>query len=242
MSKRTWAAVAVLLVLASGGPPAGQGQEPPARERMEAVDRLFVRLTLYPTASMSRYDYNNDVDLYEVRAYADVRLSSPEGPAVTDARLTVLAQTLEYQSDLYQKRIVVDKDTLPEEVDFEIAAGGKTVFREKIIIPAWLVLQEPRPAILDRGRDLVIRWLFSRFSAPVDVSAYDFRRGGEFFSREHAAGTEFVVPGDKVPAETTLRIIAMQSWLYKRFLRGEGLARGSEVNVIPWSQVFIRTR
>jgi hypothetical protein len=234
--------IAVLLLLAFGGLPAGQEQEPPVRERPQDPEPLYVRLTLYPTASLSRYDYNNDVDFYEVRAYADVRRGSPEGPAVTDARITVLGEALDIQAGHYQKRVVVEQDALPQEVDFELAAGGRTVFREKIIIPAWLVLQEPRPAILDRGRDLTIRWRFSRFSAPVDVSAYDFRRGGEFFSREHAAETEFVVPGDKVPAETTLRIIAMQSWLYKRFLRGEGLARGSEVNVIPWSQVFIRTR
>ncbi len=241
MSKQRWM-IAGLLVLAFGGLSAGQEQGPPVREQPPAAEPLYVRLTLYPTASLSRYDYNNDIDLYEVRAYADVRLASPVGQVVPDVQVTVLGRRLDFRIDHFEKRIVVDRDALPEEVDFELAAGGRIVFREKIAIPAWLILQEPRPAILDRGGDLAIQWRFSRFAAPVDVSAYDFRRGGEFFSREHAPGTELVVPANVVPAETTLRIIAMQSWLYKRFLREKGLVRGSEVNVIPWSQVFVRTR
>ena len=241
MNKRSMTAVC-LLVLALGSPTAGQEQSPAAREAPPAADLLFVKLTLYPTASLSRYDHNTDVDLYEIRAYADVRLNSPEGRIVTDARITVLSQELAFKDDRYENRIVVDKDALPLEADFEIALGERSVFGEKIPLLTWLVLQAPRPAMLAPGKDLAIRWEFSRFAAPVDVHAYDFLKGGEFFEREHTAETESVVPAAGVPAGTTLRIFVIQSWLSKRFLRGEGLARGSEVNVIPWSQVFVRTK
>jgi len=241
MSKQRWM-IAGLLILTLSGLPAGQDQSPAAREAPPSADLLFVRLTLYPTASLSRYDYNNDLDLFEVRAYADVRLNSPEGRIVTDARITVLSQGLDFKDDRYESRIVVDKDALPLEADFEIALGERSVFGEKIPLLTWLVLQAPRPAILDPEKDLAIRWEFSRFAAPVDVHAYDFLKGGEFFGREHTAGTESVVPAAGLPAGTTLRIFVIQSWLSKRFLRGTGLAPGSEVNVIPWSQVFVRTR
>jgi hypothetical protein len=233
---------AVLLVLAFSGLAAGQGQELPVRRKPPAPDPLFVRLTLYPTASLSRYDYNNDIGLYELRAYADIRRASPEGPIVADARITVLSRRLDFETDHYEKRVVIDKEALPDAADFEIAVGNLPVFKERIPLPTWLVLLEPRPAILESGRDLVIRWQSGRFSAPVDVHAYDFRKGGEFFKREHSAETEFVVPGDTVPAGTILRIFVIPSWLSKRFLLGDGLARGSEVNVIPWSQVFVRTK
>jgi len=241
MSKRILAAAA-LFALALVGLRAGQDPEAPARRSPSAAEQIFVRLTLYPTASLSRYDHNNDVDLYEVRAYADLRRSSPEGRIVSGALVTVLGERLDPEDDHYEKRILVDKDALPEEVDIEIEVDDRTIHRETVPLPSWLVLLAPRPAVLEPGPDLAIRWRFSRFSAPVDVHAYDFLKGGEFFRREHAAGTEFIVPADDVPAATTLRIFVIQSWLYKRFLRGEGLARGSEVNVIPWSQVFVRTK
>lgn len=229
------------LLLAFGGLYAG-GQEPMPRDQAPAPPPVFVRLTLYPTASLSRYDYNNDLDLFEVRVYAEVRLRSPVGRPVTDADITVMSQRLDLKTDHYEKRIVVDKDALPDQADFEIAIGGRTVFRETIPIPDWLVLSEPRPAILESGQDLLIRWRFIRFSAPVGVNVYDFRKGGDLFKQEESGETEITIPGDKVPAETILRIFVMTSWFSKRFLHGEGLVRGSEVNVIPWSQVFLRTK
>lgn len=241
MRKRVFAA-AVLLALAFGGFLAGQDSQPPARENRPATEPIFVRLSLYPTASLSRYDHTNDIDLYEVRAYADLRRNSPEGRIVTDARITVLGEELDFQDGRYEKRIVVDGSALPDGVDVQITAEELTIAREKIPLPTWLVLLAPRPAILDPQKDLTIRWHFSRYAAPVDVHAYDFLKGGEFFGREHAGETEFVVPAADVPSATTLRIFVIQSWLFKRFLRGEGLVPGSEVNVIPWSQVFVRTK
>ncbi len=240
MSNQRWM-IAGLLLLAFGGLSMGQEQEPPVREKPPAAGPLYVRLTLYPTASLSRYDYNNDLDLYEIRAYADIRLASPLGNAVPDLHVTVLDRKLDFRADHYEKRIVVDKDALPEEIIVEIAGDGRPGFRETVPLPAWLALQAPRPAILERDHDLLISWRFSRFASPVDVTAYDFRRGGEFFRSGQTAETECVVPADRVPAQTTLRILVMQSWLFKRFLQGPGLARGSEVNIIPWSQVFVRT-
>jgi hypothetical protein len=232
---------AALLFLATAGV-LSAAQDPAALSAQKPPEPVFVRLSVYPTASLSRYDYANDIDLYEIRIYAEVRRGSQEGAAIADAVITSLSEKLEYLEDHYEKRIPLDKDRLPPEFDVEIAVKGRPVIRERFPLPAWLVLMEPRPAIVDPGTDLGLRWRFSRFPAPVDVRAYDFRTGKEFFRRDHVEGTSAVIGAADLPASTIIRIYAIQSWLSKRFLSGDDYARGSEINVIPWSQVFIRTK
>lgn len=220
------------------------GQETPPRDKPEvpAPDPLYVRLTFYPTASLSRYDYNNDVDLYEVRAYAEIRLKSEAGEVVRDARVTVLSQTLDFLKDHYEKKLIVDKANLPTEVDVLISAGERSAIRRKFPIPFWLILLEPRPAIVAPELDLTVQWSFSAFSAPVDIRIYDFKKGDAVLDLNDMGGTEVTVPTGRIPESTTLRIYVISSWLFKRFLSGEEFVRGSEVNIIPWSQVFIRIK
>jgi hypothetical protein len=232
--------IAALLVLVFGSPAAGQ--DAPSQGAPEIPQSLFVRLTVYPTASLSRYDYNNDIDLYDVRVYVELRRGSQEGGAIADARITAFGEKLDFQGDHYEKRVILQKDTLPAEAEVEIAVPERPVLKERFPLPAWLALTEPRPAVVETGKDLLITWRFSRFAAPVDVRAYDFRTGQEFFHRDNEGEEEAVVPAASLPASTIVRIYIIQSWLYKRFLRGEDYARGSEVNVIPWSQVFVRTK
>jgi len=232
--------IAALLVLAFGLPVAGQ--DAPSPGVPETLEPLFVRLTVYPTVSLSRYDYNNDVDLYEVRVYVELRRGSQEGGAVADARVTAFSERLDYLQDHYEKRIILDKGELPAEAGVEIAIRNRPAIKERFPLPAWLVLTEPRPAILETGQDLSITWRFSRFTAPVDLRAYDFRTGKELLRIDNEGGSSAVLPAAILPASTIVRIYVIQSWLYKRFLAGNTYARGSEVNVIPWSQVFVRTK
>jgi hypothetical protein len=232
--------LAAFFLLAAAGLAAGQ--DVPDQDAPKPPEPLFVRLTVYPTASLSRYDYNNDLDLYEIRVYAEVRRGSQEGPAVADARVTAFAERLEYQEDHFEKRIVLEKDKLPADIDVEIAPPGRPVIKERFPLPAWLVLTGPKPSIVEAGQDLAVSWRFSRFPSPVDIRAYDFRTGKEFFRKDHLEGTSAVIPASGLPASTIVRIYAIQSWLYKRYLDGRNYARGSEINVIPWSQVFFRTK
>jgi hypothetical protein len=239
MRARSSNLLALLLLAAVGF---CSGQEAPTQDTPKPPEPLFVRIAVYPTVSLSRYDYNNDIDLYEVRVYVELRRGSQEGQTVADARISALAENLEYQTDHYEKRIILGKDRLPAEVEVEIAAKNRPVIREKFPLPSWLDLTDPQPAVLEAGKDLPVHWRFSRFSAPVDVLAYDFKTGKEFFRRDHVEEHSTVVPAADVPASTIVRIYVIQSWLYKRFLGGPGYARGSEINVIPWSQVFVRTK
>lgn len=232
--------LAVVLLAAAAAVSAAQ--EPPARETPGPPEPFFVRWTVYPTASLSRYDYNNDLDLFEVRVYLELRRGSQEGPPVADAVVTSLGEALEFREDHYEKRIVFEKGGRPADVDFEVAIKGRRVLGERHPLPDWLVLEEPRPAVIGTGQDLAVRWRFDRFEAPVDVLAYDFKTGKEFLRRTHEPGTSIVIPAASLPPDTIVRLYAIQSWLYKRYLDGRSYARGSELNVIPWSQVFFRTR
>lgn len=237
-AKRPFAAVLVLLAAAV----LCAGQDLPDQEAPKPPEPLFVRLSVYPTASLSRYDYKNDLDLFEVRVYVELRRGSQEGAAVADAVVTSLSETLEFHDDHFEKRILIGKDARPAEIDIEIAVKGRPVISEKFPLPDWLVLTEPRPAIVAAGKDLVVRWRFDSFEAPVDVLGYDFRTGKEFLRRTNVAGTSTVIPAADLPASTIVRLYVIQSWLSKRYLDGKDYARGSEVNIIPWSQVFFRTK
>lgn len=234
--------LAAILMLAAAALAAGQ--EPPAPAPAKPTEPVFLRLSVYPTVSLSRYDYNNDLDLYEVRIYVELRRNSQEGPSVADAVVTSLGEKLDYAEDHYEKRVQVDKAKLPAEIEIEIeiAVRGRAAIRERFPLPAWLVLQEPRPAVVDPAGGLPVLWRYDRFASPVDVHAYDFKTGKEFFKRENMEETSVVIPADRLPGSTIIRIYAIQSWLDKRFLGGEGYARGSEINIIPWTQVFLRTR
>jgi len=229
------------LVLAAAGALAA-GQDVPEQAPAKAPEPLFVRLSVYPPASLSRYDYNNDVDLTEIRIYVELRRGSQEGPAVPDAVITALGQKLDYLRDYYEKRISLDRDKRPAEVEIEIAAKGRPPIKERFPVPAWLDLTAPRPAVVDPGQDLTVRWAYDHYSAPVDINAYDFRTGRVFFQRNHLEQLSVIIPASDIPPSTIVRIYVIQSWLYKRFLSGPDYARGSEVNVIPWSQVFVRTK
>jgi hypothetical protein len=161
---------------------------------------------------------------------------------ITDAQVVVLGQPLEFKDGQYEKRIIIDKKNLPDSLAIRISRGGIQLLEEKFPLPAWLVLQEPRPSVIDPGKNLQIRWKFSRFSSPVDVQAYDFRKGDPVFKGSDIGESVMSISADRIPPSTILRIFVIQSWLYKRFLAGENLARGSEVVFIPWSQVFLRTK
>lgn len=229
-----------ILILFAAGLAAGQGQ--PVPDVPKPPEPVFVRLSVYPTASLSRYDYNNDVDLDELRVYVELRRNSQEGPPITDALVRSAGERLDYVTDHYEKRIMLDKGPRPAEVEVEIGVPGRAPLKEKLPLPDWLSLVAPRPAVVDPSGDLTVRWRFDRFASPVDVRAYDFKTGGEVFARDGVAGTEVVIPASRLPGATILRVYIIPSWLYKRFLGGPDYARGSEVNVIPWSQVFVRTK
>jgi len=231
--------LAVLILLTAAALPAAQ--DAPAREPPKPPEPLFVRWTVYPTSSLSRYDYNNDVDLFEVRVYVELRRGSQAGEVLTDAVVSSLGEKLDFREDHYEKRIVLEKGVRPDEIDLAVTLNDRRTIKRKVPLPDWLVLKEPRPSIVESGQDLVISWSFDRFAGPVDVIGYDFRTGKEFLRRTNEPGVSLIVPASDLPASTLVRIYILQSWLSKRYLDGREFARGSEVNIIPWSQVFIRT-
>lgn len=219
-----------------------QAQEIESQEENKEPDKLFVRTTIYPTANLSRYDYNNDVDLYEVRAYVELRDKTPIGELIENARVCVNAQQLEFKTDHYEKRIRIEKDTLVEEVRLRIETQDGRIVKNTFSLPTWLILLNPRPEIVPASQDLLIEWKYTRFAAPVDVFVYNFRTGKEIFEKHDLYGSKIMLAADELPESSIVRIWVMQAWLYKRYLMGPLVVPGSELVVIPWSQVFFRTK
>jgi hypothetical protein len=219
-----------------------QSQEIKNQQEAPKPDPLFVRATIYPTANLSRYDYNNDVDLYEIRAYVQLRDKTPIGEIIDNAHVYVDSQLLDFKIDHYEKRIKVSVDDLVEEFELRIKTQDERIIKDTFNIPTWLIMLNPRPEIVDHTQDLAIKWKFTRFEAPVDVFAYNFKTGEKLFEGLNLYSSEASLAGKNIPESTIIRIWVMQSWMYKRFLVGPIVVPGSEVILIPWSQVFIRTK
>jgi len=213
-----------------------------SQEIEETTSPVFLRITIYPTVSLSRYDYNNDLDLYEIRVYIELRKESQLGPPLENAQIKALEQTLDFTNNHYEKRIQVDKKHPPDEIEISIRTESGFELKEKIPIPMWLILKEPKPQILEENTDLTASWEFSKFKVPVNFHAYNFKSGDVIWSEHHMEKTGITIPAEKLPKESIIRIYVIPPWLLKRYLRGNDKARGSEINIIPWSQVFLRTR
>ena len=219
-----------------------RSQEIENQQEAPKPDPLFIRATIYPTVNLSRYDYNNDVDLYEIRAYVQLRDKTPIGEVIDNASVYVYSQLLDFKIDHYEKRIKIPMEELVEDFELRIETQDDRVIKNTFKIPTWLIMLNPRPDIVESTQDLTIRWKFTRFGAPVDVFAYDFKTGEKLFEGLNLYSSEVTVPVKDIPESTIVRIWVMQSWLYKRFLQGPAEVPGSEIIVIPWSQVFIRTK
>jgi len=231
-------AAAVGAILA--GPVLGQETEP-IRTGPE-VEPLFVRAIIYPTWSLSRYDYNNDLDLVEIRTYVELRSKSQSGPLLQDARVEINGVNLEFKEDHFERRIRVPVDDLPESLILRILTDDERAVSSEYPIPDWLVIESPRPALIEAGRELKAAWGFRGRGFPVNVRAYDFKSGDLILKRDHVNESAVTIPLVELPSGTILRVYTVGSWFFKKYLQGPGLARGSEITVMPWSQVFLRIR
>ncbi len=209
---------------------------------VEEGRRIFIRAVIYPTYSLSRYDYNNDINNTEIRAYVNLRLGSPHGEIISDAEVKVNRKKLDFSDDNYEKRIQIDPDTLTEKVTLDIQTPSGFIFNRTFPVPDWLVIQEPQPSIVNHNSDLTLEWSFRKFAGSVDVSVYDFKTGDDILSLENFDQYHTIIPASNLQEGQLLRILVICSWIFKEYIRGDEIARGSEINMVPWSQVFIRTK
>lgn len=213
-----------------------------AQQEKPEQAKLFIRATIYPTFSLSRYDYNNDVNLVRIRTYIELRQNSRAGDVIHGARITINSQPLDFHEDHYEKRIPVDKENLPEEITLRISVPDGPTVEETYPIPDWLVIQNPQPAIIDPTVPLLLKWGFRKNKGMVNARGYDFKSDEDILEENDLAVTEITVPAEKIPQDTIVRLYVISAWVFKKYIRGENIARGSEINMIPWSQVFIRTK
>lgn len=210
-------------------------------ERVQQA-KIFCRATIYPTVSLSRYDYNNDIDLYELRAYVELRQETPAGEPVTDALVWVNSEPLVLKNGQYEKRIKVEASELPRKITLRVEMPDGRYFKETHSIPNWLILNSPRPSVIDSTIELNVSWDFAGFENPVNIFIYNFKTGNEICCKHDLKAKEIVILPEQIPSGTTVRIYVIHSWIYKKYLQERDLVKGSEINIIPWSQVFIRTK
>lgn len=213
-----------------------------AQDISEERQKVFIRAVIYPTFSLSRYDYNNDLNNTEIRAYVNLHLGSHHGEIITGADVKVNGTELEFSENNYKKRIPVKPENLPNELILDIKSPDGFVFNRTFSVPDWLVIQKPHPSIVDHNSDLTLAWSFRRFGGAVDVSAYDFNTGDDIVTLDHFTRTQTVVPAAELREDILIRILVVCSWIYKEYIKGDDIVRGSEINMVPWSQVFVRTK
>jgi hypothetical protein len=213
-----------------------------AAQQEQSQPKFYIRATIYPTFSLSRYDYNNDIDHVEIRCYIEVRRDSVCGDIIDNATVEVNSEKLEFEDSQYKKRIDIDKETLTEKVVLKISIPEGINLERTYPVPDWLVIKSPQPSIIDSSQPLSITWEFQRCPGPVKVDAYNFRTGETLLDIDNFKENKIVIAEEKLPEKSLLRILVLHTWLYKQFIQGKHIARGSEVNFMPWSQVFIRTK
>lgn len=209
---------------------------------LDEENKIYIRAVVYPTFSLSRFDYNNDLNNSEIRAHVNLSWRSPHGEIIPDAEVKVNGRSLEFTENNYEKRIQVSPEALPDKITLDIKTRSGINFSQTYSIPDWLVIREPSPSIVDHNSDLNLKWAFKNFRGLVNIRAYDFNTGDEILRLSNVMPTETVIPAADIQEDNLLRIYVICSWMYKKYIRGENIARGSEINMIPWSQVFIRTK
>ncbi len=223
-----------LFLVVGGGKTCQSAARAPLRPADPSIRRRACRATTTTTTSTSTRSGSTSRS-------AAARRKGPRSPTPV---VTAFGEKLDYLEDHFEKRILFDKGRLPAEIDVEIAGQGpRRVIKERFPLPAWLVLTEPKPAVVDPGEDLAVGWRFSRFPPPSTSVPTTSGPGKEFFREDHVEGTDDRHPG-RGPARARPSSASTSSnpGSTSATSGGPDYARGSEVNVIPWSQVFVRTK
>jgi len=230
----------VILMLATAALAAAQDQvvEP-------ACTTLFIKATFYPTFSLSRYDYDIDRNRQELRAYIELREKSIHGDVVRDASVRVNGTPIEFNAKEgdYRQRILIQKrDYFARDIRLEIDRPDGCRVHDSVRFPGWVRISTPLPEILPAGRDIPIRWAFSNNPFPLVLHVTDFKQRKRLLREPMDAEQSGALDAEKVPEDSILRIWITSDWFFKKYLRGRHVVRGSEINVMPWSQVFVRTK
>lgn len=229
----------IVSILALSALAAGQEQPPPPEPAP-----LFVKATFFPTFSLSRYDYNLDRNRLELRAYIELREDGIQGEVVRDAEVWVNGEAIAFNRKHgdYRKRILLlHKDHFPREIQLKIDRGDANMIRQTVLFPGWVKLTSPQPQILKSGKGLEINWNYSATPFPLVLNIEDTRQRRKLRREFREPGDPLVLTEKEIPENTILRIWIATDWFFKKYLSGKYIVKGSEINVMPWSQVFLRT-
>lgn len=204
---------------------------------------LYIHATIYPTFSLSRYDYNNDLNKVELRVYLELRQETRSGKPLEEAKVTVNGHGIPYDKKErdYRNRIEIKNPEWSRTVDLDIKTANGIHVSRRFQFPGWLILEQPKPEIYRENENIAISWRFSHQTFSTTLRVYDFKDGKRIMSKYNLPAKEVAIPFPELPEQTIVRVMVTPDWFFKKFIRGRGIVRGSEINVIPWSQAFFRT-
>lgn len=216
-------------------------QEPEPKQECPPV---FIKATLYPTLSLSRYDYNNDMNRQELRVYIELREKGIQGEPVQDAMVKVNGTLIKFDMEKkdYRQRIHLTKeDHYPRDIIIDIQRPGNCTIHSQVTFPGWLMINNPQPAVLSAKEDLKINWTFSSNHFPLILHVFDFKKNEQLYLQRKEASETVVLTNNLIPEDAIIRIWVTSEWFFKKYLRGDNIVKGSEISIMPWSQVFVRT-
>lgn len=222
--------------------PAATAQDNPGKEKSRP---LFFQATIYPTYSLARYDYNINLDEIELRVYINLRDQGRNGAVIKDARILINGHLIPFVPEKkdYRNNIPVKNSKLTNSLEMAVSIPDGRSIKKSVTFPGWLILTQPKPAMLNPGRDIVTGWEYSEDKFPVFFQADDFKKGTKLISRRNVKpGQKVKLEGEKVPPDTIVRIWITSEWFFKKYLTEAGFVRGSEISFLPWSQTFVRIK
>jgi hypothetical protein len=210
----------------------------------DVLKPLFIKAIIYPSYSLSRLDYNIDTDKIELRVYLKITAGVLRGEIIDNAWVYINGSLISFckRKKDYRARIKIDKKKLNNEVVLKIKTGDGRKISRKFTFPGWIVLNSPKPDIYENTGDISVKWGFSRYKFPLKVRVDDFKKGRNLTTVKEDVPDQVIIKAASLPPGGIVRIRIISDWFFKKYLKGNDIARGSEVNILPWAQAFIRIK
>lgn len=241
--------ISVLLFLVLFAGLSGQTQEQeiklekkdksPIEQKKEPV---YMKVNLWLIYSLARFDIGIDNNLIEIRAYVHLRKNNEKGDLITDADVRVNGTKLEFEKNRFVKRRILPGEFL-EKINLQVHIPEGPCIKKDITVPTWLKLESPKPAVYEGTGDIEVKWKYTTCGSHVNLAVRNSHTG-EYIIREwELKGNHFTLPAESLPpGETLLRFFVMEPWFNRAVISEPCVSKDSEVNIVSWSQSFIRVK
>ena len=251
---RVWLIGLSLILVLMIGMIAAQEQRQSQIEKIEEIDGkklidrsrdpVFMNARIWLVYSLSRFDIAIDNNLIEIRADVQLRKKSERGELIRIADVRVNDQRLEFQQDRFKKKRILP-GKLASKVILKLHIPNGPCIKQVIVLPGWLKMTSPKPAVYVSDTHLDIGWEYSNCvsGSYTNLRIRDFLNGKMLLKLDEIKDTSYRYSLDQLPkGESLLRIFVIEPWFHVRKAEDPMLTKESKINVIAWSQSFVRVK